>query len=262
MDTHKIRVIQITDTHLFGDANGSLMGVRTRDTLSAVLELISQKYNDFECMLVTGDLTQDGSTASYEYLKEALADLGKPFYWLCGNHDSPNVMASVLPEAMVKQIPVGNWQILMLNSQVTGSVHGHLSQSELEILEKHLHQSPERHTLVALHHHPDSLNSRWIDKISLDNPADLKPIIEQYQQIKAIIHGHVHQENEYIFADTPVLSTPSTCLQFTPKSDDFKVDQSLPGFRVLDLLPDGRFETQVIRLKDYVLGVDETANGY
>ena len=262
MDHQKIRIIQITDTHLFEATSGNLMGVRTRDTLSAVLELINQQYGDFECLLVTGDLTQDGSASSYEFLKTSLSALNKPFYWLCGNHDSPDVMADIAPEALVKRVCVGNWQVLMLNSQVLGSVHGHLSQSELDMLKSHLEQSPDLHTLVALHHHPETINSRWMDKIGLDNASELKEIIKPYQQVKAIIHGHAHQEGEFFLANSPVLATPSTCLQFTPKSDNFKVDRSLPGFRILDLLPDGRFETQVVRLEGFILEVDQTANGY
>ena len=262
MDTIKTRIIQITDTHLFGDADASLMGVHTRETLNAVLDLIEREFADFECLLVTGDLTQDGSASSCEYLKTALTNLGKPFYWLCGNHDSFEIMATVAPEAMVRRIPVDNWQILMLHSQVSGSVHGHLGSAELQILDNYLHEYPCLHTMIAFHHHPDALDSRWIDEIALDNPADLRNIINQYQQVKAIIHGHAHQENEYIFANTPVLATPSTCLQFTPNSDNFQIDQSLPGFRVVDLLPDGSFKTQVVRLQDFPMEIDKTANGY
>ena len=33
----------------------------------------------------------------------------------------------------------------------------------------------------------------------------------------------------------PVLSTPSTSVQFKPKSDEFALDQATPGYRVLHL---------------------------
>ncbi|OED42509.1 hypothetical protein ACH42_12155 [Endozoicomonas sp. (ex Bugula neritina AB1)] len=262
MDTNRIRIIQITDTHLFNNNDEELLGVQTRESLDAVLELIHAKYADFECLLVTGDLTQDGSTSSYGYLKEVLTRFNKPFYWLCGNHDVPEIMDQVSPEAMVKRVPVGNWQLLLLNSQLPGSVHGHLSDSELETLSAHLQEHPHLNTLIAFHHHPAAIDSVWMDRIALDNPVSLEQITKQHQQVKCIIHGHIHQDIEYSFANTPVLATPSTCVQFTPHSEEFQVDTSLPGFRVLDLFPDGRFETQVIRLKSFPMRVNQALNGY
>ena len=262
MTSNKTRIIQITDTHLFNSADGNLMGIRTRESLDAVIQLIQTKCNDFACLLVTGDISQDDSPASYEYLKEALLPLQKPFFWLCGNHDAPEEMALVAPEAMKKQVTVGNWQILLLNSQVSGAVYGHLASIELQFLEAQLAETPDKHTLLAIHHHPCSIQSEWMDKIGIDNATSLENIIRQNQQVKCIIHGHVHQDRQYSIANTPVLATPSTCLQFAPLSKDFKASLSQPGFRILDLLPDGRFETQVIRLEGFPIALDMDANGY
>ena len=256
------RIIQITDPHLFANADGKLKGVPTRKSLNAVLERIKAQYNDFECLLVTGDLTQDGSEASYQYLKEALTVFERPCFWLCGNHDEPEIMTQLFPEAMEKRVEMNNWQILLLNSQVYGSIHGHLAETELAFLEKNLAQYPQLNTLIALHHHPETIQSRWMDEIALDNPSELKRIINKYQQVKVIIHGHTHQHREYSLTKIPLLATPSTCIQFTPHSEAFQVDTLQPGFRVLDLRADGQFQSQVIRLTDFPLTIDEASNGY
>ncbi len=262
MDTHKIRIIQISDTHLFTDTDGRLMGVRTRDSLNAILQRIKRDYDDLDALLITGDLSQDGSSSSYKALKDALSGFNAPCYWVSGNHDEPELMHNVFPEAMVKRVSLGQWQVLLLDSRLAGSGEGYLNTSELDILEKHLHTNPDQHSVIAFHHQPASIDSGWMDKIGLQNPDHLKDIITKYQQVKCIIHGHVHQERSYLFAGVPVYATPSTCLQFEPHSEDFKASLSLPGFRVMDLYPDGTLDTSVIRLEDYALEVDLTANGY
>ncbi|NJR64597.1 MAG: 3',5'-cyclic-AMP phosphodiesterase, partial [Leptolyngbyaceae cyanobacterium CRU_2_3] len=43
--------------------------------------------------------------------------------------------------------------------------------------------------------------------------------------------------------------TPSTCVQFSPNSDEFAIDpEGQPGWRLLTLYPDGRYETVVQRV--------------
>jgi Icc protein len=45
-----------------------------------------------------------------------------------------------------------------------------------------------------------------------------------------------------------MLSTPSTCSQFLPNSDDFGMDDRPPGYRWLHLYADGAIDTDVVWL--------------
>ena len=262
MNTARIRVLQITDPHLFADPNSTLMGINTSETLDEVLAKIQSDYQEMACLLVTGDLTQDDSEASYQHLKEKLFQVQAPCYWLRGNHDQPHLMEAVDPSAMQKQVILGDWQIVLLNTQVEGKIHGYLSETELELLETCLRQDPDRHTLLAIHHHPAPINSRWMDQIMLKNPDDLARVIAHHDNIRGIIHGHVHQARKYQFCDLPVMATPSTCVQFAPGSDKFLADTRQPGFRVLDLLPDGQIESHIVRVREEPMKVDIKSNGY
>ena len=60
-----IKVLQITDTHLFADNSGCLLGLNTEQSLEAVIEKICA--NDFpaDMILATGDLVHDGTPAAY-----------------------------------------------------------------------------------------------------------------------------------------------------------------------------------------------------
>ncbi len=262
MNTSRIRVLQITDPHLFADPTATLMGINTSETLDEVLAKIMNDYQEIACLLVTGDLTQDDSETSYRHLEAKLSKLDAPQYWLCGNHDQPDLMEAINPSAMQKRVTLESWQILMLNTQVEGEVFGYLSQTELDLLDTYLKQAPEKHTLLAIHHHPAPINSQWMDNIMLKNPEDLAQVISQHTNVKGMIHGHVHQAKKYDFCNIPVMATPSTCVQFAPGSDDFQADTKQPGFRVLDLLPDGQIETRVVRVGEEPMKVDLKSSGY
>lgn len=262
MNNTRIRVLQISDPHLFANPDATLIGVNTSATLDEVLTTIQRDYPNMASLLVTGDLSQDHSQASYGHLQEKLSKIAAPHYWLPGNHDRPDLMAAISPFAMQKRVILGNWQIVMLNTQAEGEVSGFLSTTELQRLDSYLKESPDRHTLLACHHHPAPINSQWMDDIMLQNPDDLAAIIARHQNVKGIIHGHVHQAREYAFCHLPVMATPSTCVQFAPESDVFRVDTRQPGFRVLDLLADGQIETLVVRVGTEPMQVDLAANGY
>jgi Icc protein len=59
----------------------------------------------------------------------------------------------------------------------------------------------------------------------------------------------VHQSHDSLrrnaHGELRLMSTPSTCVQFLPKSDDFVLDTLPPGFRTLQLHADGRIDSQV-----------------
>jgi Icc protein len=47
------------------------------------------------------------------------------------------------------------------------------------------------------------------------------------------------------------MASPATCAQFVPNSDDFALDDRPPGYRLLDLMPDGSIATEVVWLEQY-----------
>ncbi len=50
-----IRLLQITDTHLFAQAEGQLLGIRTADSLAAVLAAIQAQNQPYDLILATGE---------------------------------------------------------------------------------------------------------------------------------------------------------------------------------------------------------------
>ena len=163
-----IKLLQITDTHLFEADEGSLLSVRTADSFAAVVQEILNHQVQYEYILATGDISQDHSAESYQRFAEGIAPLKKDCFWLPGNHDYKPNMGSVLPSPQIQaaeHVMLGeHWQLVLLDSQVVGVPHGRLSDQQLALLEEKLAENPQRHTLVLLHHHPLLVGSAWLDQ--------------------------------------------------------------------------------------------------
>ena len=59
-----------------------------------------------------------------------------------------------------------------------------------------------------------------------------------------------------------MLSTPSTCVQFEPESDEFSVEKIPPGYRWMQLNPDGSIDTRVSRVEGIDFEIDWSVKGY
>lgn len=258
-------IVQITDPHLFAEAEGRLLGMNTRDSLEKVIDKVLLEQPQIDLLLISGDLTQDGSTASYNAFREMSARLpAKQTRWFAGNHDEPVVMEEVAQgtDLLDPVVDLGAWRITLLNSAVPGSVPGRLAPCELELLERSLQEAPDRHHLVCLHHHPISIDCKWMEPIGLRNADALFAILDRYPQTKALLWGHIHQEIDQPRGNLRLLATPSTCIQFKPRSDDFALDDLPPGYRWLRLQPNGEIETAVSRVEGYAFKPDFSSDGY
>lgn len=81
-------------------------------------------------------------------------------------------------------------------------------------------------------------------------------------RVRGVLWGHIHQELDVERNGVRLLATPSTCIQFAPRSDDFALDHLLPGYRWLRLHADGRIETGVSRLRQLDYEIDFSQDGY
>ena len=252
-----VRVLQITDTHLFAQKD---------ESYHAVLQAIHASARHVDLVVATGDLAQDHSSAAYQHFADGIASFSAPCVWLPGNHDFQPSMYSTLQEAGIspaKRVMIGErWQILLLDSQVFGVPHGELSDFQLEWLEKRLAEAPERHTLLLLHHHPLPSGCSWLDQHSLRNAGALDGVLARYPRVKNLLCGHIHQEMDVDWNGRRIMATPSTCVQFKPHCSNFTLDTVSPGWRCLELHDDGSLTTEVCRLAGVKFHPDTASEGY
>ena len=257
-------LVQLSDSHLFAEADGTLLGMNTRESLQKVIEQVLRQQPRIDLILATGDISQDGTLESYQQFRQMTAQIAAPARWSPGNHDEPQIMAQAAVQSALLEsvVDVGNWRVTLLDSAVPGSVPGYLQDDQLQLLARSLSEAPERHHLVCFHHHPVPVGCAWAEPIGLRNPVAFFVVLDRFPQAGGVLWGHVHQEIDRERNGVRLMASPSTCIQFEPNSEDFKVGEQPPGYRWLRLLPDGRLETGVERVTDFEFTVDYGSNGY
>ncbi|ERS89496.1 phosphodiesterase [Halomonas sp. PBN3] len=242
------RLIQISDCHLCADPRArGRRGVPLRQ-LEAVVAAVNHERPDR--VLVTGDISNDDSPASYALARRTLDTLEAPWEWLPGNHDVIEPMAATRP--LPAELTLGNWRILLLDTHLPGKPHGELGEAALKALARRLAAGPERPVLIAMHHPPVAVGSAWLDAIGLHHAEALWATLAPFPQVKAILCGHAHQAFATRRAvggrSIPVYGCPSVTDPFLPGSETFAVDPvTRPGFRVFEL-GEGEVETRVERV--------------
>ena len=243
-------LVQVTDTHLTGDSDGTLLGMNTERSARQVIDaaLASQQP---DCVLVTGDIAADGQAAAYEQLN-GFFNHRAPTLWLPGNHDDVRAQKGAYRDHLKRRIVGRHWDVLMLETQVTGKVGGHFSSAELEALQRAVADAAagDKSLLIATHHPLRALQSTWLDEQAVSNASAALTIMQALSDRVVVVSGHVHQESDAVVQGVRMLTTPSTCIQFAPQSHDFALDDKQPGYRRIVLQPNGQIETQVIRICD------------
>lgn len=260
-----LRVLQITDTHLYADPAGSLLGLNTQQTFDLILQFARERVLPVDLLLLTGDLVHDASEAGYRRLCSQIKGLGAPAYGLPGNHDLPRQMDQILPTegiAATGSACHGNWLIVTLDSMLEDDEGGHLRPSELARLDETLARHPDHHALIALHHQPVPVGSEWLDTMIVDNPGPFFEILDRHRNVRGVLFGHIHQQFDAIHRGLRLMGSPSTCIQFTPGKKGFGVEAVPPGVRLLALLPDGAIRTSVERLPKMPPGLHLHSGGY
>jgi Icc protein len=257
-----LSLVQVTDTHLTGTETGCLLGMNTARSAKGVIDAVLATESA-ECILVTGDIAADGQPEAYGQL-EALLGTSVPSLWLPGNHDDVSSHKDRYAPHMKRRLRAKHWDVVMLETQVEGEVGGVLSTTELAALRSAVDDArfAKKALLVATHHPLRRLESAWLDEQSVKNASEALDILQPISDQTAVISGHVHQQSDEVISGVRMMTTPSTCVQFAPRSQDFALDREDPGYRRLVLHPNACIETQVIRISDEENRPLLTSSGY
>jgi len=248
-----VRLIQFSDLHLFGEASGRLRGVATLPSLQAVVAEANRRSHRADGILLTGDLVQD-DPEGYRWVRQVFGGSRVPVLCLAGNHDLPDHMRASLRGAPFKlggHTEFGSWLVVMLDSWVQNDAGGRIGAQQLSYLREVLRAHRSHHVLVSLHHHPIAMRSEWLDRVGLYDSDEFMSIVRQHSNVRGVLWGHVHQSLDSFIHGTRFMATPATCAQFEPGSVDFAIDDRPPGYRVLELMPDGTIATEVCWLENY-----------
>lgn len=249
-----VLIAQLSDLHICDEWEG----VDPVAQAERVVEAVGALPNPLDAVLVTGDLTDDGSERNYRRARELLERLGAPLYVLPGNHDDRGRLreAFALPGAGDEPVnyttEVGGLRLVVFDSIVPGQDAGTYSQERLEWLDERLCEQPEAPTLLALHHPPLPTGVPEWDAINLtraDREA-MAAVVARHPQLRVIVGGHLHRTAAGALGGCAVLSAPSACLQVRPNYVHDKVEFIGPPGFAIHVLRGDELSSQVQLLGD------------
>tara|TARA_B100000929_G_scaffold30971_1_gene22604 strand:+ start:238 stop:1035 length:798 start_codon:yes stop_codon:yes gene_type:complete len=227
--------------------------VDTSETLKKAVQLLNSLEPQPDVVLVTGDLTDDGTKEQYSLLLEMLSSLNAPLLPLPGNHDERseflNAFSSTLPDEIpenhcsyvIDNFPV---RLIALDTSLPGQHDALFSEDHELWLSTVLSQEKDKPTLIFTHFPPFETGINFMDLSGLKSADRLEKIIRNNPQVKLVVSGHLHRSIQTSFASTMISVCPSTGnqlkLDLNPKNGS-AVDEP-PGFQ-LHLWKNDRFVT-------------------
>lgn len=211
-------ILQISDTHIV--PKGALVSGRldTSDALARLIVRINSirdQIGPIDALLVSGDLSDEGSAESYVRFKTLIAPLDLPSYVIPGNHDSREPMRTAFSEKLPKYGPlhwtrqIGTVHLIGLDTLVEGQKQGTLTPDSLSFLQEALSKTDGAPVLLALHHPPFVCGIDFMDDIGLTNRQALRDILADYSGPLRIVCGHIHNMIVSDVAGHIAVSAPS-----------------------------------------------------
>ena len=218
-------ILQISDTHIV--RQGALVSGRleTSDTLArlvARLGDIRDQIGPIDALLISGDLSDDGTAESYARLKALIAPLGLPVCVIPGNHDARAPMRAAFAERVPEKGPL-NWRhrfgdlhLIGLDTLVEGQSAGRLEAESLSFLHATLSEAGDAPVLLALHHPPFLCGVGFMDDIGLTNREALTAILTDHRGPLRLVCGHIHSLMISDVAGHIAISAPALASTIAP----------------------------------------------
>lgn len=242
-----MRIVQLSDLHLTGDARPLYGTVDTEAALHTALTRAAALRPVPDLLVISGDLA-NGAAAAYGRLHAALAGLPFPSALMPGNHDGRDELRRAFPAQAWSGDPLccqclerEGGRLLLLDSTIPGEEAGEVGEAQLRWLEAACRD--ERPALLFMHHPPFAIGIPGMDAIRCRGEDGLRDWLAGKPQVEALLCGHVHRHASTTFAGRPALTAPSTAHQIALQDGPLAYTEEAGGFLVHDWQPGARLLT-------------------
>ncbi len=212
-----VLIAQMTDIHIGfapDEQSEELNLTRFRATLARLIH----GPNRPDMLVLSGDITDHGDSASFATTVKTLADCPFPVLPMVGNHDCRAGLLGGFPH--IKPADGGflhyvvdagmGLRIICLDTLEEGRHGGAFCEARAEWLAARLAEAPAAPTLIFMHHPPVVAGIDWMDPAP-DEPwiVRLRKVLTGQPQVQAIHCGHLHRPISTRFAGIPLGVTPS-----------------------------------------------------
>lgn len=235
-----MRIIHLSDLHLT-DHDTEIWGVNPQINFAKSLDKIAQ-LNNIDAIIVSGDISNDGSLWSYEYFDNEISKLKIPTYCCMGNHDSLEVMNGKYKAKFYKYIPqtiINDWNFIFINSIIEDDIEpnknkarGAIKKNDLLYIENELKKGLPS---CIVFHQPPLEPGGWLNKKILDNRDAFNKIIYKYDNAKLVLYGHIHCSIENRINGIVYSSSPSTAFAFDKDLPAFQISPGKEGFNMITI---------------------------
>ena len=231
-----IRIAHISDTHA------------TRESAfePSIHELILNEINrsEFDCVVHTGDITNQGLKDEYEYATYLLKKINKPLVVLPGNHDARNVGYELFEKYVGPLNGVyerDNFVIIWVDSTIPDLSDGRIGKYRFEWLKEKLDEfSHKKFKIVASHHHLVPLPTTGRERNVLFNAGDVLDLLLRYE-VNLYLCGHKHVPNVYCVEDLVIVNAGCASCRKTRKGD-------VNSYNIVKIRDDGRVHVIIRRV--------------
>lgn len=213
-------ILQLSDLHFTAGGPAFGHGTPETDLKNTVDYLLGAPFAP-DLVVVTGDLSTDGSPDSYRAAMTQLSRLPWPLYLLPGNHDDRDAMAQicgplcrmdpVLYPHCQNRLELPEVTLLFLDSVRPGEGRGGIPSHTLDWVQHNLPADRTRPTLVFLHHVPFPTGLPLMDK-PVENLEPLLALLRGYSNL-LICCGHIHTPITALHHGVRVAACPPVCMQ-------------------------------------------------
>ncbi len=225
-----MKIIHISDIHLTENGR-EIWGVNTLDHFSKAIGRI-KNLDGIDGIIVSGDLSDDGSRWTYEFIDRAFSMIGIPTFCCAGNHDNLDEFYNGYAPSFYNNSEIFElcgWSFIMLNSAVCGMSRGIFNPEKLT----HLIQRCKGPIAVVLHHPPIEQEG-WLNRKLLENRDMFNDIILHAENIRMVLYGHTHYHMKGIIDGIVYSSAPSIGFAFNPNMQKFEIANGEEGFCIIE----------------------------
>lgn len=226
-----MKLIHLSDIHLTENGR-EIWGV---DTLGHFYKAIHKikSLNGVDGIVISGDLSDDGSRWTYEKIDSAFAEVGFPTFCCPGNHDNLDEFYQGYKPSFYKTcktFKLCGWTFIMLNSAISGLSRGYFNPETLLTQIQH-NIGP----VAVVLHHPPIEQEGWLNRKLLENRAMFNEIILNAENVRLVLYGHTHYHIDHIINGIVYSSSSSIGFAFHPNLPNFEIAHGNEGFSLITI---------------------------
>lgn len=226
---NNVTIIQISDLHI--SLNEFPRGVDTKSNFIRTIDIL--KNLDFDFLVITGDICfSHGEIEIYNFVKEKLSEIKKPFYVVSGNHDDINMINKVFNTPinngrLTYHINHKNFRFSFLDSS-SGTI-------DIEDLKNTL-STDKKDIIIFTHYPPCKCGIQHMDsKYPLLNIDEVQDFISNFDNTFHFYCGHYHHDRSIVLSNSIVNLCPSLYYKMDASREEFAIDNYNIGWRRIEV---------------------------